>query len=109
VDLVNMVYISWLKDEVLTAAVGYAGAVLFFATAFGIGLSIGVSALVAQAIGARDLPLARQRTTEGLVLSAVLSVLFSAVVWILLPQIDNLPWCARPSPRWCCCGAPRWR
>jgi putative MATE family efflux protein len=90
VDLVNMVYISWLKDEVLTAAVGYAGAVLFFATAFGIGLSIGVSALVAQAIGARDLPLARQRTTEGLVLSAVLSVLLSAVVWILLPQIVDL-------------------
>ena len=63
VDLINMVYISWLKDAVLTAAVGYAGAVMFFTTAFGIGLSIGVSALVAQAVGARDPALARERAT----------------------------------------------
>ena len=29
VDLMNMVFISWLKDEAITAAVGYAGAILF--------------------------------------------------------------------------------
>jgi len=55
VDLMNMVFISWLKDEEITAAVGYAGAILFFTTAFGIGLSIAVSALVARAVGMRDL------------------------------------------------------
>ena len=41
VDLINMVYISWLGDPDLTAAIGYAGAVMFFTTAIGIGLSIG--------------------------------------------------------------------
>ena len=59
VDLVNMVYVSWLGDPVLTAAVGYGSAVMFFLTAVGIGLSIGVSALVARAVGAHDRALAR--------------------------------------------------
>lgn len=90
VDLINMVYISWLKDEVLTAAVGYAGAVLFFTTAFGIGLAVGVSALVAQAVGRRDLGLARELATEGLVLSGAFSGVFAALVWLLLPQIVDL-------------------
>ena len=75
VDLINMVYISWLQDEVKTAAIGYAGAVLFFTTAFGIGLSVGVSALVSRAVGARDMDLARSRTTEGLLLGAGFAVI----------------------------------
>ena len=87
VDLINMMYISWLGDEVLTAAIGYGGAVLFFTTAFGIGLSVGVSALVARAVGARDPALARRRTTEGLVLGAGFGLVFSALVWMALPQI----------------------
>lgn len=87
VDLVNLLYISWLGDPVLTAAVGYAGAVLFFTTAFGIGLSVGVSALTARAIGARDAGGARLRTTEGLVLGAGFGVVFAAVVWLALPWI----------------------
>ncbi len=90
VDLINMVYISWLQDHVLTAALGYAGAVLFFTTSFGIGLSIGVSALVSQAVGQRDPKLARERVTEGLVLSLVLGTLFSALVFVLLPEIVSL-------------------
>ena len=90
VDLINMVYISWLGDPDLTAAIGYAGAVMFFTTAIGIGLSIGVTVLVAQAVGARDLALARQRATVGLVLGGALGVLFTAVVWVLLPQIVGL-------------------
>ena len=36
VDLINMVYISWLGDPVLTAALGYSGAIIFFTTSFGI-------------------------------------------------------------------------
>lgn len=90
VDLINMVYISWLRDQVLTAALGYAGAVIFFTTSFGIGLAIGVSALVSQAVGQRDAERARERVTEGLVLGFVLGTLFSALVFVLLPQIVGL-------------------
>ena len=90
VDLINLLYISWLQDPVKTAAIGYAGAVLFFTTAFGIGLSVGVSALVSRAVGARDLALARQRTTEGLLLGAGFGAAFAALVWVLLPGIVGL-------------------
>ena len=90
VDLINMIYISWLQDPVKTAAIGYAGAVLFFTTAFGIGLSVGVSALVSRAVGARDMDLARSRTTEGLLLGAGFGAGFALLVWLLLPSIVGL-------------------
>ena len=53
VDLVNIIFISMLGQQEFTAAVGYAGAILFFTTSFGIGLSIAVSALCARAVGLR--------------------------------------------------------
>lgn len=90
VDLINMVYISWLGDPDLTAAIGYAGAVLFFTTAIGIGLSIGVTVLVAQAVGARDAELARQRSTVGLLVGGGLGAVFTAVIWLFLPWIVDL-------------------
>ncbi len=90
VDLINMIYISWLGDADLTAAIGYAGAVMFFTTAIGIGLSIGVTVLVAQAVGARDAELARSRATVGLVLGGGLGAVFTAVVWLFLPVIVDL-------------------
>lgn len=87
VDLINLLYISWLQDEAKTAAIGYAGAILFFTTAFGIGLSVGVSALTARAVGGRDLEAARARATEGLILGAIFGAVFAAVVWVGLPWI----------------------
>ncbi len=86
VDLINMVFIAMLGREEFTAAVGYAGVVLFFTTSFGIGLSIAVSALVARALGARDLQAARTKASNGLVLGIGFGVVFSALVWVFLPQ-----------------------
>lgn len=90
VDLMNMVFISWLKDEDITAAIGYAGAILFFTTAFGIGLSIAVSAMVARAVGMRDPALAREKATNGLILGIGLGVVFAAGVWAFLPGFVGL-------------------
>lgn len=90
VDLMNMVFISWLKDEDITAAIGYAGAILFFTTAFGIGLSIAVSAMVARAVGMRDPELAREKATNGLVLGIGLGIVFAAGVWVFLPGFVSL-------------------
>ena len=90
VDLMNMVFISWLTDEEITAAVGYAGAILFFTTAFGIGISIAVSALVARAVGMRDLVAAREKATNGLILGIGLGIVFAGLVWAFLPQFVGL-------------------
>lgn len=84
VDFVDMVFISMLGKSELAAAVGYAGAVLFFTTCFGIGMAIAVGALVARALGAGDRALARTRTATGLCFGVFFSVLFAALVWLNL-------------------------
>lgn len=90
VDLINMLYIAMLGRAELAAAIGYAGAILFFTTSFGIGMSIAVGALVARALGARDPALARKRATTGLVIGFVFGSVFAAAVWLLLGPLVAL-------------------
>lgn len=66
VDVLNLFYISLLGEQELAAAIGYAGTVLFFLTSVGIGLTIGISALVSRVLGARDRPRARRLAGSGL-------------------------------------------
>ena len=54
VDLLNLFYISLLGRKELTAALGYAGTLLFFLLSLGIGLSIAVSALTSRVLGKGD-------------------------------------------------------
>ncbi|EEW25632.1 MATE family efflux transporter [Rhodobacter ferrooxidans] len=90
VDLINMIFISMLGRAELAAAIGYAGAVLFFTTSFGIGMAIAVSALVARAVGARDLDIARQKATNGLLLGLGFGAVFAAVIWAALSPLVSL-------------------
>ncbi|NJM81313.1 MAG: MATE family efflux transporter [Tabrizicola sp.] len=90
VDLINMIYIAWLGRAELAAAIGYAGAILFFTTSFGIGMSIAVSALVARALGQRDPDAARQKSTTGLVLGFGVGAVFAAAVWVFLSPLVTL-------------------
>ncbi len=87
VDFIDMVFIAMLGKAELAAAVGYAGAVLFFTTSFSIGMAIAVGALVARALGAGDTALAHKRTSHGLVFGIGFGVLFAALVWF---NIDGL-------------------
>ncbi|PKR87672.1 MATE family efflux transporter [Pleomorphomonas diazotrophica] len=91
VDLVNLLYISLLGDEVLTAAMGYAGAVLFVLVSVGIGFSIGVTALTARRIGAGDRAAARRVATSGLIISfAATSAVTLAIAMVLDPCLALL-------------------
>lgn len=90
VDFVDMVFISWLGVAELAAAVGYAGAILFFTTSFGIGMAIAAGALVARAIGAGDRALARQRTTNVMIYGVLFGAIFAAVVWLNLDPLLRL-------------------
>lgn len=91
VDLVNLLYISLLGDEVLTAAMGYAGAVLFLLVSVGIGFSIGVTALTAQRVGAGDRSGARRVATSGLIISfAATSAVTLAIAAVLDPCLSLL-------------------
>ncbi|MGJ5620378.1 MATE family efflux transporter [Sulfitobacter sp. MF3-043] len=90
VDFVDLIFISMLGKAELAAAVGYAGAILFFTTSFGIGLSIAAGALVARALGAGDEALARERTTHALTYGLVFGSAFSLMVWIFIVPLVAL-------------------
>jgi len=65
VDLLSLLYVSRLGDPNLTAAVGFATQVLFFAVSINIGLSIAIGALVSRKIGAGNLNGARRLAASG--------------------------------------------
>lgn len=90
VDFVDMIFISMLGKAELAAAVGYAGAILFFTTSFGIGMSIAAGALVARALGAGDVAMARERTTHALTYGAIFGALFALAVWLNLAPLVSL-------------------
>lgn len=90
VDFVDMIFISMLGNAALAAAVGYAGAILFFTTSFSIGMAIAGGALVARALGRGDQDTARRLTTNALLYGVVLGVVFAGLVWTQLHTLTAL-------------------
>jgi putative MATE family efflux protein len=90
VDFVDMIFISMLGKAELAAAVGYAGAILFFTTSFGIGMSIAAGALVARALGAGDAEEAKRKATHALIYGFVFGSIFAALVWLNLSTFVTL-------------------
>lgn len=85
VDLLSLLYVSKLGDPTLTAAVGFATIVQFFAIAINIGLMIAAGALVSRAIGAGDNVEARRLATSGTVLGLVVSAVLVLGMLPFLP------------------------
>ena len=90
VDFVVMIFISMLGKSELAAAVGYAGAILFFTSSFGIGMAIAAGALVARALGAGDVEEARRKATNSLIYGVIFGALFAALVWFNLRPLAAL-------------------
>ena len=90
VDFVDMIFISMLGKAELAAAVGYAGAILFFTSSFGIGMAISAGALVARALGAGDEELARRRATNSLIYGVLFGAIFAALVWVNIRALAAL-------------------
>src|SRR3954470_20376704 len=87
VDLANLFYISILGVKELAAAVGFAGAVLFFQISMCIGLTIGAGAIVARAIGAGERERARRLAGSSLV---VMGLVTGAVGLLTVPFLDPI-------------------
>ncbi len=90
VDLVDMLFISMLGNEALAAAVGYAGAILFFTTSLSIGLAITAGALAARALGQGDEARAREVLTHVLIVGVIFALVVVALVWFSLPFLTGL-------------------
>jgi len=90
VDFLSLLYVSRLGDPVLTASVGFASQVLFFAMSVNIAMSIAISALVSRALGAGKRPRAQRFAGSGLVHVAAVSIVVSAIMFALRGQILDL-------------------
>src|SRR3712207_5197360 len=77
VDLLGLFYISRLGEQPIGAAVGCAGAVGFFQIGVGIGMSIGLGAVVSRSIGAGDRAGARRIAASGLAVMVAVMVLMA--------------------------------
>lgn len=85
VDFLSLFYISRLNNEQVTAGVGYAVAINFFAISVNVGLMVACSALTARALGMGDRDKARRIATTGLVLSVGSGVVAALVLAVLKP------------------------
>jgi putative MATE family efflux protein len=73
VDLLSLLYVSWLHDARLTAGVGFATQILFFFVSINIGIAIAIGALVARALGAGDRANAQRLAASGLVHTCIIA------------------------------------
>lgn len=85
VDLVSLLYISWLNDPSLTAGVGLATVVMFFTVSINVGLMIPIGALVSRALGARRREDACRLAASGSILMALVATAVSVIALPLLP------------------------
>ncbi len=90
VDFIDMIFIAMLGKAELAAAIGYAGAILFFTTSFSIGMAIAAGALVARALGSGEAHLASRRAATALFQGILFGAVFAAVVWVFTPQLVAL-------------------
>lgn len=87
VDLLDIVFISMLGRDELAAAAGYAGVILFFASAVNIGLSIAAGALVARALGRNNSVDAREFASSSAVIAVAVGLVLALVA---LPNLEDL-------------------
>jgi putative MATE family efflux protein len=87
VDLISLLYISWLNNPSMTAGVGLATVVMFFSVSINVGLMIPIGALVSRALGARQPDDARRLAASGSVLMGLIGIAVSVIALAFLPHI----------------------
>lgn len=80
VDLIDLFFLSMLKQTAVTAAIGYAGTVVFVNLSVAIGTGIAAAALVARNLGAGDIGRAREYATSALLFSLIISGLITLAI-----------------------------
>ena len=80
VDLIDLFFLSLLKQTEVTAAIGYAGTIVFSNLSAAIGCGIAAAALVARNIGAGDTVRAKQFATSALLFSLLMSTAITLAI-----------------------------
>ena len=80
VDLIDLFFLSMLNDTAVTAAIGYAGTVVFANLSLAIGSGIAAAAMVARNVGAGDMERARQYATSALMFSLIAAAVVTLAI-----------------------------
>jgi putative MATE family efflux protein len=80
VDLLDLFFLSLLKQTEVTAAIGYAGTIVFSNLSVALGCGIAASALVARNLGAGDVARAKQFATSALLFSLLMSTVITLAI-----------------------------
>jgi putative MATE family efflux protein len=86
-DLANIVFLSWLNDQAILAAVGYASSILFLTTSVGIGLGIAATTLVSRALGEGRRLRACRYSVNAHLANLAAGVLAAATVYFAIPWL----------------------
>ena len=89
-DFADLYFISLLGESALAAAVGFAGALMFFNQSITIGIMIAMSALAAQRIGRGEEEEARRIATSVVTVGMVVGIVMATIFWIYAPQLLEL-------------------
>lgn len=90
VDLIDIYFISLLGNSALTAAIGYASAILFFTTAVSIAFVTVNSAIVAKSIGQHKQVKAQRYVSHIALYALLFSTVFASLLWAFSPQLLSL-------------------
>lgn len=90
VDLLSLLYVSWLGRPEATAGVGFATIVLYLMVSVNVGLMIAITALTSRSIGAGDRQAARRIASSTMVLAALVALVLSLIALPLLPRLLTL-------------------
>jgi putative MATE family efflux protein len=80
VDLIDLFFLSLLKQTEVTAAIGYAGTIVFVNLSAAIGSGIAAAALVARNIGAGDVARAREYATSALLFALIMAAAITLII-----------------------------
>jgi len=90
VEALSLFYVGLLGQRELTAAMGYAGTLLFFATSVAIGMSIAGSALTARALGRGHRTQANQIAGAALAIMVVVMTVLTCLAYPFLEPMVHL-------------------
>ena len=81
VDVLSLFWVSRLGVDSYKAAIGYASQLFFMLMSVNIGLTISIAAMVSRALGSGDRPRARRLAASGLLLTTIVTLILSAILW----------------------------
>lgn len=86
-DLANIVFLSWLDDHAVLAAIGYASSILYFTISIGIGLGIAATTMVSRTLGQRRRLRAARYSVNAHIASLVAGTVAAVAIYMAIPWL----------------------